>query len=85
MTEKSDRPTLDELAKQLVASVPGNLKSMGEDMERNFKSLLQSALSRLDLVTREEVDVQMAVLSRTREKLEALETRLTELESSSTD
>jgi BMFP domain-containing protein YqiC len=58
---------------------------MGEDMERNFKSLLQSALSRLDLVTREEFDVQMAVLSRTREKLEALETRLTELESSSTD
>ena len=41
MTEKSDRPTLDELAKQLVDSVPGNLKSMGEDMERNFKSLLQ--------------------------------------------
>ena len=85
MTEKSDRPTLDELAKQLVDSVPGNLKSMGEDMERNFKSLLQSTLSRLDLVTREEFDVQMAVLSRTREKLEALETRLTELESSSTD
>ena len=85
MTEKSDRPTLDELAKQLVDSVPGNLKSMGEDMERNFKSLLQSALSRLDLVTREEFDVQMAVLSRTREKLEALETRLTELESDPTD
>ena len=85
MTEKSDRPTLDELAKQLVDSVPGNLKSMGEDMERNFKSLLQSTLSRLDLVTREEFDVQMAVLSRTREKLEALETRLTELESGSTD
>ena len=85
MTEKSDRPTLDELAKQLVDSVPGNLKSMGEDMERNFKSLLQSALSRMDLVTREEFDVQMAVLSRPREKLEALETRLTELESDSTD
>ncbi|MED5534529.1 MAG: accessory factor UbiK family protein [Pseudomonadota bacterium] len=85
MTEKSDRPTLDELAKQLVDSVPGNLKSMGEDMERNFKSLLQSALSRMDLVTREEFDVQMAVLSRTREKLEALETRLAELESNSTD
>lgn len=85
MTEKSDRPTLDELAKQLVDSVPGNLKSMGEDMERNFKSLLQSALSRMDLVTREEFDVQMAVLSRTREKLEGLETRLTELESDSTD
>jgi len=53
---------------------------MGEDMERNFKSLLQSALARMDLVTREEFDVQMAVLARTREKLEALEARLAELE-----
>lgn len=80
MTDKSDRPTLDALARQLADAVPGNLKSMGEDMERNFKSVLQSALARMDLVTREEFDVQMAVLARTREKLEALESRLTELE-----
>lgn len=81
MTEKSDRPTLDSLARQLADSVPGHLKSMGEDMERNFKSLLQSTLARMDLVTREEFDVQTAVLTRTREKLEALEARLAELES----
>ena len=80
MTDKSDRPTLDTLARQLADAVPGNLRSMGEDMERNFKSLLQSALARMDLVTREEFDVQMAVLARTREKLEALEARLAELE-----
>ena len=80
MTDKSDPPTLDALARQLADAVPGNLRSMGEDMERNFKSLLQSALARMDLVTREEFDVQMAVLARTREKLEALEARLAELE-----
>lgn len=85
MTDKSDRPTLDDLARKLADSVPGNIKSMGEDMERNFKSMLQSAMGRMDLVTREEFDVQMAVLARTREKLEALEARLAALEENSTD
>ena len=85
MTDIPDRPTLDALARQLADSVPGNLKSMGEDMERNFKSLLQSALARMDLVTREEFDVQTAVLARTREKLEALEARLDELENHPSD
>ena len=80
MTDKSDRPALDSLAKQLADSVPAHHKSMSEDMERNFKSLLQSALARMDLVTREEFDVQTAVLARTREKLEALEARLKDLE-----
>lgn len=53
---------------------------MREDLEQNFRSVLQSSLSRLDLVTREEFDVQQAVLARTREKLEALELRLESLE-----
>ena len=85
MTDRSNGPTLDELARKLADAVPGNIKSMGEDMERNFKSLLQSALARMDLVTREEFDVQLAVLARTREKLEALETRLAALEDNATD
>jgi len=51
-----------------------------EDLEQSFRSVLQSSLSRLDLVTREEFDVQQAVLARTREKLEALELRLESLE-----
>lgn len=85
MTDKPHRSTLDELAKQLAESVPEGLKAVGEDMERNFKSLLQSGLARMDLVTREEFDVQMAVLARTREKLEALEARLAELETRSAD
>ena len=56
---------------------------MGEDLERNFKSLLQTGLEKMDLVTREEFDVQVAVLERTREKLEALEARLAALDESS--
>ncbi len=85
MTERFNGPKLDELARKLADSVPGNIKSMGEDMERNFKSLLQSTLARMDLVTREEFDVQLAVLARTREKLEALEARLAALEENATD
>ena len=85
MTERFNGPKLDELARKLADSVPGNIKSMGEDMERNFKSMLQSALARMDLVTREEFDVQLAVLARTREKLEALEARLAALEENPPD
>ena len=85
MTERFNGPKLDELARKLADSVPGNIKSMGEDVERNFKSLLQSALARMDLVTREEFDVQLAVLARTREKLEALEARLAALEENAPD
>lgn len=85
MTERFNGPKLDELARNLADSVPGNIKSMGEDMERNFKSMLQSALARMDLVTREEFDVQLAVLARTREKLEALEARLAVLEENAPD
>ncbi len=85
MTDRFNGPNLDELARKLADSVPENIKSMGEDVERNFKSLLQSALARMDLVTREEFDVQVAVLARTREKLEALEARLAASENSATE
>jgi BMFP domain-containing protein YqiC len=71
---------LDELARQLAQAVPKNLRVLGEDLERNFKALMQSGLQRMDLVTREEFDLQTAVLERTREKLERIDTRLVELE-----
>jgi len=80
MNDDSSRPSLDDLARELADAVPRNLKAIGEDLERNFKSLLQSGLGRMDLVTREEFDLQVAVLERTREKLDALEARLAELE-----
>jgi len=60
--------------------VPEGLRTMREDLENNFRSVLRASLSKLDLVTREEFEVQEAVLARTREKLEALEERLQQFE-----
>lgn len=54
--------------------------SPAKDIEKNMRALLSGAFSRLDLVTREEFDVQGKVLARTREKLEALQARVAELE-----
>lgn len=75
-----DLAKVDELARKLADMVPPGLKDARADLEQNFKATLQSGLNRLDLVTREEFDVQRAVLLRTREKLEALERKLAELE-----
>jgi len=80
MSADSSRPSIDDLARQLADAVPRNLKALSDDLERNFKALLQSGLAKMDLVTREEFDLQVAVLERTRAKLEALEARLAELE-----
>lgn len=75
-----DPKVLDELAKKLADAVPPGLQDARRDMEKNFHAVLQGAFSRLDLVTREEFDVQAKVLARTREKLESLSARLAELE-----
>jgi BMFP domain-containing protein YqiC len=80
MNDDPKRQPLDDLARQLADAVPRNIKALGEDVERNFRSLLHAAFDRMDLVTREEFDVQVAVLERTRDKLESLEHRLDALE-----
>ena len=72
--------SVEGLARRLAESVPAGLKSVREDLESNFRAVLRSGLGKLDLVTREEFDVQQAVLARTREKLEALESKLDEIE-----
>jgi len=72
--------TIDELAKQLAALVPPGLQQAREDMTATFRSALQSGLRELDLVTREEFDVQRCVLLRTREKIEELEQQVANLE-----
>lgn len=74
------RESIHELAGKLADAVPSGLASMREDLRENFASVLKNGLAKLDLVTREEFEVQQAVLARTREKLEALEARLKELE-----
>ena len=75
-----DPKMLDDLARKLVDAVPSGFKDLKVDLERNFRAMLQTALGKLDLVTREEFDVQSGVLSRTRAKLEELSQRLAELE-----
>ena len=76
MNEKS----LEDLVRKLAAAVPDGLRSVQADLEKNFRAVLQAWLGKLDLVTREEFEVQETVLARTREKLETLEQRLKNLE-----
>jgi len=75
---------LDDLARRLSDLVPPSLRESRDELQASFKSVLQAGLSRLDLVTREEFDVQRAVLLRTREKLEALEKTVAALEARGT-
>lgn len=75
-----DPKIIDDLARRLAASVPEGLSNLKRDLEENFKSVLQAGLAKLDLVSRTEFDVQSGVLRRTREKLEALEAKVAELE-----
>jgi len=72
--------SIEDLARRLAEAVPEGLRSVRKDLEDNFQSVLKSGLSKLELVTREEFEVQEAVLLRAREKLEALEARLKDLE-----
>jgi BMFP domain-containing protein YqiC len=75
-----DPKSLDELARKLADAVPPGLAALKSDLEQNFKAVLQSGLTKLDLVTRQEFDIQAGVLRRSRERLEALEKSLTALE-----
>ncbi len=74
-----DLAQLDDLARRLSNLVPPGLREGREELQQDFDSVLQAGLGKLDLVTREEFDVQRAVLARTRDKLEALERQLAEL------
>ena len=75
-----DLGQLDELARRLSSLVPQGVREGRDELQQNFKSVLQAGLGKLDLVTREEFDVQRAVLLRTREQLEALQRTVAELE-----
>ena len=75
-----DATAFDDLARRLGALLPPGVAGLKDDFEKNAKAALQSALGNLDLVTREEFDVQSDVLSRTRERLTQLEERIATLE-----
>lgn len=74
------KDSIDKLARMLANVVPQGLKSVRDDLEQNFQSVLRAGLGKLDLVSREEFEIQAAVLARTRQKLEALEGRLESIE-----
>jgi BMFP domain-containing protein YqiC len=76
-----DAKKIEELADKFSQSIPPGAKAFQQDIENNFKQMLQSLLGKMDLVTREEFDVQKKVLARTREKIDAIEKKLAQLES----
>ncbi|MCB2426468.1 ubiquinone biosynthesis accessory factor UbiK [Methylophaga pinxianii] len=75
-----DPKKFDEIADTITRALPPGLLQMRDDAEKNIRAAMSSTFNKLDLVTREEFEVQSQVLLRTREKLEALELRVAELE-----
>ena len=70
----------DEFVAQFTRLLPADLRRYSADMEENVRAAMQAAFARMDLVTRDEFDVQCQLLSRTRALLEELENKVTELE-----
>ena len=75
-----DPKAFDDLAKRFTEALPPSVRQFQADMEKNVHAALQATFAKLDLVTREEFDIQKEVLARTRAHLEALEARVAELE-----
>jgi len=80
MTEPRS-PSIDELIDRVMSAMPADIRQVKSDFEQHLREALKSVFNRMDLVTREEFDVQAALLARTRERLEELIGRLDELES----
>ncbi len=80
VTVMIDPKVFDDMARRLADGLPSGLKVLRDDLEKNFRAITQSVLGKMDLVTREEFDVQTEVLARTRAKLEELEKEIAELE-----
>jgi ubiquinone biosynthesis accessory factor UbiK len=75
-----DPKAIDDIANRLAGAIPPGFNNLKEDLEKTFRAILQGALGKLDLVTREEFEVQKAVLAKTRSKLETLEQRVADWE-----
>jgi len=75
-------PKIDEIVRRLVESVPPGVRAVQQDLENNFRAVLRSSLTKLDLVSRDEFDAQMRVLERTRARLEELERKVAAREGS---
>ena len=77
-----DPKAIDDIANRLAGAIPPGFNNLKEDIEKNFRAILQGALGKLDLVTREEFEVQKMVLAKTRSKIEDLEKRVAGMEES---
>jgi len=75
-----DPKVIDEISSKVTANLPKGLQALQSDLQHNLRSTLGAALGKLNLVTREEFEIQQAVLTRTRAKVDALERRIGELE-----
>ena len=75
-----DPKQLDEIARKLTEVLPPGVRDLQKDMEKNFRAVLHGALSRMDLVTQDEIERLTDMLLRTRTRVEALEERLAVLE-----
>ncbi|PWC20462.1 hypothetical protein DDT52_09510 [Brenneria roseae subsp. roseae] len=75
-----DPKKIEQIARQVHESMPKGIRELGDDVEKRIRQVLQAQFTRLDLVNREEFDIQTQVLLRTREKIAQLEQRLSELE-----
>lgn len=74
-----DPKQFDDLAKKLFSTLPTSLQNLEKDIQHKFKEVLQATFAKMDLVTRDEFDVQAKVLARTREKLEHLQKQVDDL------
>lgn len=79
--DSGNRNAIDRAVEKITERLPSDLREWRNEFESNTRSVILAMLDRLDLVTREEFEVQKAVLMRTREKLEALQAQLDALES----
>ncbi len=77
-----DPKAIDDIANRLAGAIPPSLKTLKDDLEKTFNGILQAGLGKLELVTREEFEVQKMVLAKTRSKLEDLEKRVADMEAS---
>jgi len=75
-----DNKVLDDIARRLSGAMPATAKAVQNDLDKNLRAATQAVFAKLDLVTREEFDVQRKVLARSREKIEQLEKQVAELE-----
>ena len=71
---------LDQLVEKLSSAMPDSVKHLQADIENNLKSGLEAGLQKMNLITREEFEIQSAVLLKTRKKVEELEEKIKELE-----